>query len=292
MKKEFLVPIVTPFKDDFSVDYKCLARLVEYLKPNVDGFYVSGSTGECFYLTMEERKNILETVIEAAGEDVYIAAHVGHIHTGWAQELARHAQSAGAHIVASVPPPIYKYSFTEYVEYYRSIAYSTDIPLMIYNLPSLGVSFNAKEFEQLLAIRKDTEIKFTDTNYFVLERVKKATGAYIYSGCDESFLPGLAAGADGAIGTTLNLMTGVYRDVQKYFKAGNNTQALEQQSLINAAVTSILKYKGLSAVKYMLKLKGVDISEKVRTPNRSLTDVEKGDIEKDYAAIFIHNNIV
>ena len=92
MERKFLVPIVTPFKDEETVDYRALQKLVrKVLNDGADGIYAGGSSAECFFLNESERKKVLEAVIEAA-EGAFVAAHIGAIGTCNSISLAKHAQ--------------------------------------------------------------------------------------------------------------------------------------------------------------------------------------------------------
>lgn len=101
MKNKFLVPIVTPFNDDETVNYDALYRLTKkLLSDGADGIYSTGSSAECFLLSEEERKKTLETVIKAA-DGAYVVAHVGAVSVKNTMELARHAVKAAQ---TSLPP--------------------------------------------------------------------------------------------------------------------------------------------------------------------------------------------
>ena len=147
MERKFLVPIVTPFKDEETVDYRALQKLVrKVLNDGADGIYAGGSSAECFFLNESERKKVLEAVIEAA-EGAFVAAHIGAIGTCNSISLAKHAQRAGANAVSSVPPFYFSYTFGEIKNYYLDIVKSVDIPMMIYNIPSnTRTSFTLGEF--------------------------------------------------------------------------------------------------------------------------------------------------
>ena len=164
-KRELLVPVVTPFRADESVNYGELKKLVrKVLNEGADGIYVCGGSSEFVLLTHEERKEILETVISAA-DGAYVAAHVGAASTAEAVALARHAKKAGADCIASVPPYWYKYSFVELCGYFTALA-DAGLPVMVYNIPaSSKVSFTQEEFCALFRDERIFGMKFTDTNF-------------------------------------------------------------------------------------------------------------------------------
>ena len=106
MKLDGIIPaIVTPFDRNGDVNYTELKKLVELLlEEGADGFYVTGSTGECFLLTDEERTLVTAAVAETVNGKVPVIAHIGKIGASQAANLAREAQRAGASAVSSVPP--------------------------------------------------------------------------------------------------------------------------------------------------------------------------------------------
>ncbi len=272
-KRELLVPVVTPFRADESVNYGELKKLVrKVLNEGADGIYVCGGSSEFVLLTHEERKEILETVISAA-DGAYVAAHVGAASTAEAVALARHAKKAGADCIASVPPYWYKYSFGELCGYFTALA-DAGLPVMVYNIPaSSKVSFTQEEFCALFRDERIFGMKFTDTNYYQMERIKAKTGVYVYSGADECYLSALAAGADGAIGTTFNFMLKKYIDIRDAFRKGENERALRVMASANNVTETIIA-RCLPCTKYVLTLQGIDAGE-CRGPFAPVTEEEK-----------------
>lgn len=253
MKHKFLVPIITPFNADETVNYDALGKLTKkLLADGADGIYASGSSAECFALSEEERKKTLETVIKAA-DGAFVMAHVGCIGTRNAMELARHAKTAGADAIASVPPFYFAYPFDGIVGYYSDLA-SVGLPVTVYSMPSATRKLTIPEYRKLMEIKGVDSIKFTDSDYFVMEQIIADTGAEVYSGKDECFLSAISMGAKGAIGTTFNFMLEKYLNIYKLYGEGNMAQALEVQTAANA-VTACALENLMSATKYLIKLK-------------------------------------
>lgn len=257
MKNKFLVPIVTPFNDDETVNYDALYRLTKkLLSEGADGIYSTGSSAECFLLSEEERKKTLETVIKAA-DGAYVIAHVGAVSVKNTMELARHAVKTGANALASVPPFYFNFPFEGIVDYYREIA-SLKTDVMVYSIPSATIKLSIEQYCRLLSVEGVKYIKFTDSDYFTMQQIIAATGAEVYSGKDECFLSALAAGAGGAIGTTFNFMLDKYLEIYSLFLSGENKRALEVQTEANAATATTLGNL-FPSVKYLVKLRyGID----------------------------------
>ena len=121
--KGLYTALVTPFTTDNHVDYNTLSILIEYgLSNGINGFYVCGSAGECFLLSADERKNILEFVINQTNGRATIIAHTGSIGTDLSMDLSLHAKATGADAISAVTPYYYKFSMNEIVSYYNDIA--------------------------------------------------------------------------------------------------------------------------------------------------------------------------
>ncbi len=272
---QILVPLITPFNEDESVNYDALQQLVKKcLDDGADGFYAVGSSAECFLLTESEKKKSLEAVMEAA-DGAFVVASVGAIGTKVSVDLAKHAEKVGADMVASVPPFYFNYTFNEVKSYYNDLASCVDIPLMVYNIPSLtNRNFSLNELEELISIKNVNSIKYTDTDYFKMELLKNHTGTTIYSGRDECFLSAIAAGADGGIGTTFNVIVKKYIEIQKLYKQGDMKGALKVQHEANEVAALLSKCGIFAATKYLLEKKGIHAGI-ARKPFATLTNESK-----------------
>ena len=256
--------LMTAFKDDEarSLDCEKIIRHCRYLADNgVNGLYVGGSSGEMVLQSTAERKALLEAVMEAVeGRNMTVIAHVGSMSTADTLDLARHAESVGAHALSSVTPLYYKYSVREVMHYYERIAGETALPVIIYNIPALtGMTLNKDQLGDLLSIPNIGGMKFTSSDFFQLERLRTDFPDKIfYNGSDEMLLSGLAAGADGGIGTTYNYQPSRILGVYNEFHKGNMAKALEYQAKANETIAKILKYGVLPSCKMIMKLNGMD----------------------------------
>ena len=280
-KADILVPLFTTFNKDGSIDYDTFAKIERYvLDKGADGVYVGGSSAECFSLTQEERKKVLELAVKVA-DGKQVVAHVGAIGTGIACDLAAHAKKAGADAIASVPPFYHGFQPGEIKGYYTAIADASDLPVIIYNVPgTTGVGLSLAQFKDILSDDRVVAVKYTDVNYYTLDRLKKHTGAFIYSGADECFAYALMAGADGGIGTSMNYCTEKFIAIKEAFDKGDIATAQSEQRKINNCVQAIIETRGLPAMKYMTTVAtGIDVGC-CRKPFRELTQDEKKLLEK------------
>lgn len=277
--------LLTPFAADGSVNYKMLRRLVRCnLDKGVNGFYVCGSTSEAFLLTPDERKNILETVLEENGGQAAVIAHIGQIGEAQALDLARHAKAAGADAVSSVPPFYYGFSFPEIKRYYFDIA-DVGLPVFIYNFVAAGgARLTTENFKEFLADRRFVGVKHTSSDFYMLERLKAfRPDAVVFNGFDEMFLSGLVMGADGAIGSTYNFMAEKYIAIEKYFREGKIAEAQAQQRSANNIIEALLKFGVMPGAKVLCRHLGLDLGE-CRKPFSALTPEQEERLIEIYEA--------
>ena len=138
--KGVIPAMMTFFDREENVDTECTRRMVEFmLEHGADGFYLTGSTGECFTMTVEERNLVVDTVIDQVKGRVPVVVHVGDIGTKKSIELAEHAYRAGADAISSVPPFYWKFRAGDIYNYYRDISESTPLPMVVYNIQLAGL---------------------------------------------------------------------------------------------------------------------------------------------------------
>ncbi len=273
--------LVTPFKPDGSLDLALLGPLAEFeLAQGLHGFYVGGSTGEAFLQTAVERKAVLTAFAKAVNGRARLIAHVGAISTDEAIDIARAAADAGYDAVSAIPPFYYDFSAAEVLAHYRALAEATPLPLIVYNFPAKSARpLSTTDLLTLLAHPKIVGVKHTSQNLYQLERLKSAAPqAVIYNGYDEMFVGGMAMGADGAIGTTFNVMGRLFVRMFDALKAGDMARALALQSRANAVIDVLVEVGVFPGTKAMLKVRGLDCGP-CRRPFAPLTPAQQGRVE-------------
>ena len=272
--KGVIPAFVTPFKADLSLNTEAAKQhALNMIKRGATGLYVGGSSGEMVLMSTEERKELLEAVIEAVPKDFPVIAHVGSANVADAYELAVHAGKTGAAAISSVTPFYYKYSFKEMMYYYEKISSMTDIPMIVYNIPSLsGTSLSIPQIKELLSLDTVCGMKFTCSDFFAFERIRNMfPDKLLYNGSDEILCSGLAMGADGGIGTTYNIMIDKFAKLYWLFRENKTEEALEVQHTINDVIFELFNYSLLPAVKALVKANGCDVGI-CREPWEKLTD--------------------
>lgn len=265
--------LLTPFDKNGQINRGVLRELVEMnIQKGVSGFYVCGSTAEAFLLSSEQRKEILETVAAQNNGRVQLLAHVGHIDTLTAIDLARHAAALGVDAVSAVAPFYYHFTFEEIKRYYFDIADAVDRPMIVYNFPAFsGVNLSEDNLAEFFADARFAALKHTSSDFFLLERMsRRFPDRSFLNGYDEMFLSGLAAGADGAVGSTYNFMAEKFIRIRALFQQNRMAEALEEQRRANN-ILSALRREGLMAgEKAILCGLGLDFGT-ARRPFHALT---------------------
>lgn len=267
--------LLTPTTSDGDVNFSALRQLVQHhIAKQVAGFYVCGSTGEGIYLNVAERKKVAETVMDEVQNRLPVIVHVGSTATRDARQLACHAQEIGVAGVSSILPA--SGATEETYLHYESIAQAApDVPFFPY---LSGSRSGAVPLMQALTARIPNlrGAKYTGSNMYELHQLTQvASGGWtIFSGMDEQCLFSAMAGAPGNIGSTLNLMPGIYRELRRCYEAGEINQALQHQHQANR-ITSILIAFGFSgALREGMRLIGIDCGEP-RHPQRALQEEKR-----------------
>lgn len=268
--------LLTPFNTDGKLNEEVLRNLVEFnLKKGVSGFYVCGSTAEAFFLSVEQRKRILETVAEKVAGRCKLIAHIGHIDTLTAIDLAKHAKSVGVDAISSVSPFYYNFSFDEIKHYYFDIVDVAQMPMVVYNFPAFSkVTLTEDNIATFFEDKRFVALKNTSSDFFLMERLAKRYPAKtLFNGYDEMFLSGLASGADGAVGSTFNIMAEKFVLIQSLFKANRIAEAQAAQQKANNIISALCKVGVMAGEKALLCRLGFDFGL-ARKPFMNLTEVQ------------------
>lgn len=225
----------------------------------LDGFYVGGNTGECTILPNKTRIQMLEAVIDNK-KDSKVIAHIGSGHLDDTIELLKHADSCGVDAIASLPPSLSAYyKYDEVIEYYRLLASLTDKPIIAY---ITGVfTGDVVDFAQkLMTIENFAGLKLSIPNYFAFEKLRAFNeDMVILNGPDESMLCGLVMGANGAIGTTYNILPKEASDAYHAFKSGDMKAAFTAQKKMNHLIDYAIRGTGLQYWKAYMEVLGFDM---------------------------------
>lgn len=289
--KGILPALVSPLDSNGDVLVEQTKRLVKWeMSWGVKGFYICGSTGEGLLMKPESRNKLLEVVLDATEGKVPVIDHIGAIDLTTTCDLARHAKEAGAAAISSIPPIYFRYDEDEIVKYYEAIAKASDLPLVMYGVGSAGTKLTKSIIERVMKIDSAIGIKWTYPDYFSMGLVKDINGGNInvINGPDEMLICGLAMGADAGIGTTYNVMPGLFVELYNEFKAGNVARAQTIQRAMNKIINVLIKYNALPATKALLNALGFDVGECI-APLKHYTEKENEQLLLELSGVIDFN---
>lgn len=247
-----------------------------FVDKGVKGVYVNGSSGECIYQSVEDRKIVLENVMEAAEGKLTVIAHVACNNTKDSQELAAHAEKAGVDAIASIPPIYFhlpEYSIAEYWNDISAAAPNTDF--IIYNIPQLaGVALTQSLFSEMRKNPRVIGVKNSSMPVQDIQMFKQAAGEdyIIFNGPDEQFISGRVIGAEGGIGGTYGVMPELFLKMNELITANELEKAREVQFDVNSVIYKMCAAHGnmYGVIKEILRVnENLDIGD-VRKPLTSL----------------------
>ena len=262
-----------------EIDAAAVRALAEYfIGKGVKGLYVGGSSGECIYQSVAERKLVLENVMAVAKGKLTIIAHVACNNTADSRELAAHAESLGVDAIAAIPPIYFhlpEYAIAQYWNDISDAAPNTDF--IIYNIPQLaGVALTMPLLKTMLKNPrvigvKNSSMPVQDIQMFHDE------GAIVFNGPDEQLLSGLAAGAIGGIGGTYGAMPELYMKIRELYLAGSMELGREVQNECCRIIYKMCSAKGnmYAVIKAILRRQGGPDCGGVRLPLAPMVDSDE-----------------
>ena len=268
------------YGEDGSISPEHVRSFTEYLiGKGVTGLYVGGSSGECIYHSVEERKLVLENVMAVAKGRIVIIAHVACNNTRDSMELAAHAESLGVDAIAAIPPIYFKlppHAIAKYWNDISSAAPHTDF--IIYNIPQLaGVALTSALLRTMLGNPCVVGVKNSSMPVQDIE-MWRDEGAIVFNGPDEQLLSGLCAGAIGGIGGTYAVMPELYLAIYRLTGEGRIAEAREIQDACCQVIYKLCSGKGnmYAMIKETLRRMGAPDIGGVREPLFNLTEEDKG----------------
>ena len=260
-----------------------------YMDKGVKGVYVNGSSGECIYQGVAERKIIIENVMAVAKGKMTVINHVACNNTRDSVELAKHSEEVGVDAIASIPPIYFRlpeYSIAAYWNAISAAAPNTDF--VIYNIPQLaGTALTMSLFAEMMKNPKVVAVKNSSMPTQDIQMFKAAGKAakgefVVFNGPDEQFVAGRAIGADGGIGGTYGVMPELFLKLDELVKAGKMDEAREIQYAANEIIYKMCSAHGnmYGVIKAILKInEGMDLGG-VRDPLPALIESDMAIVEE------------
>ncbi len=205
-----IAPVITPFKEDYEIDFEAMKGLIEYqIENGSHGISVTGTTGEPSSLSMEERERVMELAIKTAAGRVPVVPGTGSVNQKEALRLTRAAQDMGADAALVIVPYYVKPNQKALYEHFKTIANSVDIPIIIYNIPGRTATDMAPE--TMARLKEDCPniigCKESNKDFEHANHIMHLCGRdfLLYSGIELLCYPMLAIGGAGYVSATANV---------------------------------------------------------------------------------------
>ena len=224
--------IITPFNEN-GVNFDEFKKLIEFqIENGADALVVCGTTGESSTMTLEEKKQTIKFAIDVANKRIPIIAGTGGNCTKSVIEMTKYAENIGADAALIVTPYYNKTTQTGLVAHYSEIAKNTNLPIILYSVPSrTGVNTNPATCLELSKIDNIVAIKEASGNLSQIAEIASLCGdnLHIYSGNDDQILPTLSVGGLGVISVLSNVYPQYTHDMVYNFLNGDIQKAISMQ---------------------------------------------------------------
>lgn len=242
------------YDKDGAVSVEGVKALTRHLiAKGVKGVYVGGSSGECIYQSVAERKTVLEAVMSEAKGKITVIAHVACNNTADSVELAAHAESCGVDAIAAIPPIYFhlpNYAIADYWNAMSAAAPNTEF--VIYNIPQLaGTALTMPLLAEMLKNPNVVAVKNSSMPVQDIQMFKDAgiaargqDGFAVFNGPDEQFVSGRVMGADGGIGGTYAVMPELFLKMNELLGKGDIDKARHVQYLADRIIYKMCEAHG------------------------------------------------
>ena len=256
--------LVTPFTKDDKLDEAAYRELIRFVLPHVDGLVPCGTTGEFSYMTIEERKQATEVCLDEVNGRVPVLAGTGCKSTRETVALTEWSRDAGVTGALIVAPYFLKPTFNEVYDHYKAVD-KLGLPIVLYNIPQcMGTHLKwwtaeggLLDFDNAVGIKDSSgDLPFMNAMF---EKVKGKVSIFV--GHDEVVQPAMAAGADGAILASANLIPDVWQRVYRATLEGDLAAAQEWQQKAQKLARIVVRCSATQAVKEGLRMMGLPIGD-------------------------------
>lgn len=253
------VAIVTPMNPDLSINWELLGVLIDdQIAHGTDAIVIAGTTGEASTMTDEEHVQSIRFAVERTAGRVPVVAGAGSNHTDYALWLSREAKQAGADALLHVTPYYNKTSQAGLVRHFMTLADATDLPVILYNVPSrTGVNIQPKTYQELCKHPNIVAVKEASGNLSQIAMIRSLCGDEldIYSGNDDQIVPILSLGGKGVISVLSNVAPRQTHDICQLYFDGKVRESADLQikllPLINALFCDVNPIPVKEAVRMM-----------------------------------------
>lgn len=259
------VASMVPFTEDGKINDGVIRQMVETnLSEGAAGFFVAGSSGECYLLSPEERVHLFEVFAEYK-DQCTLFAHVGSCGTTESVSYAKAANEMGYQRIAATPPIYFGYSAKDVASYYDDIASAVGHGVYYYNIPMnthRTLNLYDPDTRAMFASGCIEGVKHTNLDLYEMERLRSINpDLKCFGGFENEMVAFLAMGCEGFIGSTFNFMLPHYLKIYNSFNSGDLETARELQVKANNIMESIMGAGLFPSIKHILNKRGVDVGE-------------------------------
>jgi 1-pyrroline-4-hydroxy-2-carboxylate deaminase len=270
--------VLTPFKEDDSIDFKTFTlNLKAQIEAGIDGIILSGSLGEASTLSNEEKKALLLHTKELVNKRLPVIMNIAEQSTSEAVAAAKRAEKNGADGLMLLPPMCYKAENEETIEYFKAVAASTALPIMIYNNPvDYKIMVTLDMFEELAKVPNIKAVKESTRDISNITRMINRFGDRykILCGVDPLAMESLCMGADGWVAGLVDAFPKETVAIYRLIKAGYYQEALKIYRWFLPVLELDIHPKLVQYIKFASSLTGIG-TEHVRPPRLPLAGKER-----------------
>ncbi len=270
--------MVTPFDHKGNIDFEKTTQLINYLISNgSDALVIAGTTGESPTLSTEEKLALFRHSVKVVDGRVPVVAGTGSNNTYASIELTKKAEEIGVDAIMIVAPYYNKPNQEGLYQHFKTIAESTELPVMLYNIPGRSViNMSVDTIVRLAELPNVVALKDASGDLDAMTAIIAQTGDdfALYSGDDGLTLPVLAIGGTGIISVASHIIGNEMQEMVKLYESGNPKEAAKIHQRIVPVMKSLFAAPSPTPVKTALQLKGLDVGS-VRLPLVPLTEEER-----------------
>ena len=268
--------IVTPFDEDNNINFDEFKRLIDFQINNaVNGIVVCGTTGEASTLTSEEREELIKYCVKVVKKRVPVIAGVGSNNTKIVIDNEKYAQKVGVDSLLIVTPYYNKTTQEGLIEHYKKVSGNTNLPIILYNVPSrTGIDIKPETYLELSKIKNIVATKEASSDISKILKIKNLCkdNLNIYSGNDDQIIPVLSLGGLGVISILSNIMPRYTSEmIESYFR-GQIEKASNMQIEAQSLIELLFKEVNPVPIKEALNIIGFEVGK----PRMPLIKCSKG----------------
>ena len=272
-----LTAMVTPFNEENQLDLERVTTLVEHLIANgTEGLVVAGTTGETPTLTHDEKIKLIDHVVKVVNKRIPVIAGTGTNDTPVSVELTQEVETLGVDAIMLVNPAYNKPNQRGLYQHFKMIAESTNLPIMLYNIPGrTAVNMTAETTIALSEIDNIVSIKEASGDIHQISKIIENTpdDFSVYCGDDGMTLPLMSIGANGIVSVASHIIGNEINEMVRTFLSGDVRKAAKLHRTLLPTMEAMFIAPSPSPVKAALNMSGIEVGN-VRMP---LVEIDKSE---------------